>query len=160
MSGPSSSTPLLPGRLGLSGFPNPPLLWRTGALFVAVGMIAGAFGSHGLRGRPGITNEKVSAWATAAHYTIFNGLGLLLISYHPRFAVHRFAGPAIAIGGFVFSSSIMALILARDRFKALGPITPIGGAAMIAGCLYAVPELMTSSNADLFLANRYLSLVF
>ncbi|ETW87345.1 hypothetical protein HETIRDRAFT_244337, partial [Heterobasidion irregulare TC 32-1] len=79
----------------------------------AVGMIAGAFGSHGLKARPGITHEKVSAWTTAAHYTIFNGLGLLLVSNHPRFAIHRFAGPAIAVGGFIFSSSIMALILAR-----------------------------------------------
>ena len=46
---------------------------------------------------------------------VFNGLGLLLISMHPRFATHRFAGPAIAAGGFLFSSSIVALVLARDK---------------------------------------------
>lgn len=33
MSGSHSTTPLLAPRLGLSGFPNGSLLWRTGALF-------------------------------------------------------------------------------------------------------------------------------
>ncbi|EJC98695.1 uncharacterized protein FOMMEDRAFT_95664, partial [Fomitiporia mediterranea MF3/22] len=99
----------------------------------AAGVIAGAFGSHGLRSRPGIDADKIHAWETAAHYSIFNGLALMILSMHPRFSVHRFAGPAIAAGSFVFSSSIIALVLNRERFKAFGPITPMGGAVMIAG---------------------------
>ena len=46
---------------------------------------------------------------------IYNGLGLLLVSLHPRFSFHRFAGPAIAVGSLLFSGSIMTLVLARDR---------------------------------------------
>ncbi|KAI0051714.1 hypothetical protein FA95DRAFT_1554245 [Auriscalpium vulgare] len=113
--------------------PASPLLWRVGALFVAGGMLAGAFGTHGLKSRPGMTADKINSFATGAHYAVFNGLSLLLVSYHPRFAVHRFAGPAIAIGGLIFSSSVFALVLDRDRFKAIGPITPLGGLLMIAG---------------------------
>lgn len=45
---------------------------------------------------------------------IYNGLALLLVSLHPRFAVHRFAGPAIAVGSIVFSGSIMTLVLAQS----------------------------------------------
>ncbi|EJF66986.1 hypothetical protein DICSQDRAFT_151365 [Dichomitus squalens LYAD-421 SS1] len=131
MSGPLPSTPLLPRATG--AFPGPALLWRTGALLAAAGIVAGAFGSHGLRKRPGITPDKVHAWETASHYAVFNGLALLLVSLHPRFAVHRFAGPAIAVGASVFSGSILALVLARDRFRWLGPITPIGGSILIAG---------------------------
>ena len=41
----------------------------------------------------------------------------MVLSMNPRFAVHRFAGPAIALGGFVFSSSIVALILNKERFE-------------------------------------------
>ncbi|KAJ3987516.1 hypothetical protein F5890DRAFT_1497360 [Lentinula detonsa] len=63
---------------------------------------------------------------------MFNGLGLLLISLHPRFAVHRFAGPAIITGTLCFSGSIFALTLNRD-LKFLGPVTPMGGLMMIAG---------------------------
>ncbi|EPT03980.1 hypothetical protein FOMPIDRAFT_1022114 [Fomitopsis schrenkii] len=131
MTTPTSSTPLL-GNMATS-FVNSRTLWRTGALFTAVGMLAGAFGAHGLQKRPGITPENLRAWGSAAQYAVFNGLGLLLISMHPRFATHKFAGPAIATGGFIFSSSIVALVLARDKFRWLGPITPIGGSLMIAG---------------------------
>ncbi|KAI0361272.1 DUF423-domain-containing protein [Trametes cingulata] len=131
MSRPSASTPLLPRALNV--FPGSSLLWRTGAVLAAAGIIAGAFGSHGLQKRSGITPEKLHAWETASSYAIYNGLALLVVSLHPRFAAHRFAGPAIALGSIVFSGSIMALVLARDRLKWMGPITPIGGSVMIAG---------------------------
>ncbi|KIP12471.1 hypothetical protein PHLGIDRAFT_81654 [Phlebiopsis gigantea 11061_1 CR5-6] len=98
-------------------------------------MATGAFGSHGLRNRPGVTADSIHAWETASHYAISNGLGLMLISLHPRFASHRFAGPALAVGSILFSGSIFALILNRDRFRWLGPITPLGGTIMMAGFL-------------------------
>ncbi|KAF9819956.1 hypothetical protein IEO21_01817 [Rhodonia placenta] len=96
-------------------------------------MLAGAFGAHGLQKRPGVTPENIRAWGTASHFGVFNGLALLLVSMHPRFSTHRFAGPAIAAGGLIFSGSIVTLILARDRFRWMGPITPLGGSLMIAG---------------------------
>ncbi|KAJ8084112.1 hypothetical protein PM082_002879 [Marasmius tenuissimus] len=108
------------------------LLWRTGAIFTAVGMVAGAFGAHGLKNRPGMTPDRIHSWETGAHYAIFNGLGLLAVSLHPRFALHRFAGPAIAAGGVLFSGSIFALVMNRD-LKALGPVTPLGGLVFISG---------------------------
>ncbi|EKM61209.1 uncharacterized protein PHACADRAFT_247669 [Phanerochaete carnosa HHB-10118-sp] len=131
MSGLTESTPLL-GRASLV---RPQMFWRAGAILVTLGMVAGAFGSHGLRKKSGITPDQIQAWGTASNYTVFNGLGLMLVSMHPRFATHRFAGPAIAIGSVVFSGTIFALVLARDRFKWLGPVTPLGGSFMMAGFL-------------------------
>ncbi|OJA10781.1 hypothetical protein AZE42_00273 [Rhizopogon vesiculosus] len=128
MSIPNSSTPLLARG---STFVTPSLLWKSGAILATIGMIAGAFGSHALKRRPGISPDGLSAWGTASHYAIFNGLALFVISMHPRFSTHKFAGPAIAGGGLVFSGSIMALVLWKLKF--LGPITPMGGMAMIAG---------------------------
>ncbi|KAI6136723.1 hypothetical protein F5141DRAFT_46030 [Pisolithus sp. B1] len=110
----------------------PSFLWRSGALLVTAGMIAGAFGAHTLQRHPGITADNLHAWRTAADYAIANGLGLLLVSMHPRFSTHRFAGYAILGGSVVFSSSIMALVLWK-KMKFLGPITPLGGMIMIAG---------------------------
>jgi uncharacterized membrane protein YgdD (TMEM256/DUF423 family) len=47
---------------------------------------------------------------------MFNGLGLLLVSLHPRFSIHKYAGPAILAGSLMFSGSIFALVLGgRDR---------------------------------------------
>ncbi|KAI0756687.1 hypothetical protein C8Q80DRAFT_1129941 [Daedaleopsis nitida] len=131
MSQPTSTSPLLPRLAGV--FPGPMLLWRTGALLAALGVVTGAFGAHGLQKRKGITPENLHAWQTASSYAIYNGIALLAVSLHPRFALHRFAGPAIALGSVMFSGSIMALVLARDRFKWMGPITPIGGSIIIAG---------------------------
>ncbi|KAF8603972.1 DUF423-domain-containing protein [Ceratobasidium sp. AG-I] len=114
-------------------FVTPSLLWRTGAITTALAIALGAFGAHGLGKRKGITPVQIQAWTTAAHYATFNGIGLLAISAHPRFSVHRFAGPAIAIGTALFSGSVFTLVLNRDRFKFLGPVTPMGGMLMIAG---------------------------
>lgn len=46
---------------------------------------------------------------------IFNGLGLLAISLHPRFSTHRYAGMAILGGALLFSGSIAAMVLNRER---------------------------------------------
>ncbi|KAF9270319.1 DUF423-domain-containing protein [Marasmius fiardii PR-910] len=124
----SETTPLL-ARAALR---RSTLLWRTGALFAAAGVITGAFGAHGLKSRKGVTQDSIHAWETAAHYAIFNGLGLLAVSLHPRFALNRYAGPAIAAGGLLFSGSIFALVLNRD-LKFLGPVTPLGGLVMLSG---------------------------
>ncbi|KAJ6604754.1 hypothetical protein DFH09DRAFT_1019051 [Mycena vulgaris] len=113
--------------------PTANILWRAGSCYAAVGILAGAFGAHGLKARPGISADSLASFQTASHYTVFNGLALLLLSFHPRFSVHRFAGPAIAAGTLLFSGSIYALVLNRDRFKFLGPVTPMGGLLMIAG---------------------------
>ncbi|KAI0080261.1 hypothetical protein K474DRAFT_1637857 [Panus rudis PR-1116 ss-1] len=148
MAGPSATTPLL--RSVGRAFSGSTFLWRSGAILATIGIITGAFGAHGLRKRPGITPDNIHAWETASHYAsvdspkcltlnclskVFNGLALLLVSLHPRFAVHRFAGPAIIAGSTLFSGSIFALVGAKDRLnlKWLGPVTPIGGSILIAG---------------------------
>jgi hypothetical protein len=66
-----SATPLL-HRAATRGkmFANPSFLWRAGALIAATGVITGAFGAHGLRSRPGITQDNIHAWETAAHYSV------------------------------------------------------------------------------------------
>lgn len=81
---------------------------------------------------------------------MFNGLGLLAVSLHPRFALHRVAGPAIAVGGALFSGSIFLLTLLyavtvlsllpislawfrSPKAKFLGPVTPLGGSILIVG---------------------------
>ncbi|KAJ7925886.1 hypothetical protein B0H13DRAFT_2314012 [Mycena leptocephala] len=113
-------------------FPGPSLLWRVGSGYAAAGIMAGAFGAHGLKGQ-GVSADSIASFQTASHYMVFNGLALLLLSLHPRFSTHRFAGPAVAAGTLLFSGSIFALVLNRDRFKFMGPVTPMGGLLMIAG---------------------------
>ncbi|TFK77001.1 hypothetical protein BDN72DRAFT_890787 [Pluteus cervinus] len=128
----SESTPLLSPRMAARS------LWKAGALLVSFGMIAGAFGSHGLKKRDHITSDQLQAFGTAANYAIYNGLGLLALSLHPKAARYRTSGLAILAGGAIFSGSIIALVLHRDRFRFLGPVTPLGGLVMIGGYLSLV----------------------
>ncbi|CEL52747.1 UPF0382 membrane protein [Rhizoctonia solani AG-1 IB] len=112
---------------------TPAFLWRIGAIYTFLGIATGAFGAHGLSKRPGILQAQIDSWKTASHYAIFNGVALLAVSLHPRFSTHRFAGPAIALGAALFSGSVYALVLDRDRLRFLGPVTPLGGVVLLAG---------------------------
>ncbi|WVQ65621.1 uncharacterized protein L199_003799 [Kwoniella botswanensis] len=117
---------------------NPSTIFRSGALITATGISFGAFGSHGLRTlKPPISEQKINSWNTATSYLIYNGLALLAISFHPGLLgasrKYRLASGLIISGAAVFSGSIFALVLGRDRFRWLGPVTPLGGLGMIAG---------------------------
>ncbi|WVF68956.1 hypothetical protein IAT40_003730 [Kwoniella sp. CBS 6097] len=120
---------------------NPSFVFRSGALLTATGISFGAFGSHGLRNiKPPLPETKISSFNTAASYLIYNGIALLAISFHPALQSlstatrrYRFGAGLIMGGALVFSGSIFGLVLARDRFRWLGPVTPLGGMGMIAG---------------------------
>lgn len=49
----------------------------------------------------------------------FNGIALLAISQHRKFATHRFAGPAICGGAILFSGPILAMATLRERCVSL-----------------------------------------
>ncbi|RSH88272.1 uncharacterized protein EHS24_000806 [Apiotrichum porosum] len=114
-------------------------LFRTGAALTATGISFGAFGAHALRARfPDMADKSHASWMTGSSYLIYNGLALMAISAHPSVALgmrrYKTAAGLIFGGTAVFSGSIFALVLWRDQVaKVLGPITPLGGLAMIAG---------------------------
>ncbi|KIY47056.1 hypothetical protein FISHEDRAFT_14757, partial [Fistulina hepatica ATCC 64428] len=58
---------------------------------------------HGLKDKP---TEVIKSWETGSRYAIYNGIGLLALSLHPRLSGNIIAGPAIALGTFLFSGSI------------------------------------------------------
>ncbi|GJJ09634.1 hypothetical protein Clacol_003858 [Clathrus columnatus] len=108
-------------------------MWKAGALLTTLGIINGAFGAHALK-KVVTQADKLQAWNTASQYAFINGVALLAISTHSKFSFHRFSGPAIGLGTLLFSGSIWALTLDREkRFRWMGPVTPLGGALMILG---------------------------
>jgi uncharacterized membrane protein YgdD (TMEM256/DUF423 family) len=110
---------------------TPRFLILCGALVLALGVAAGAFGAHGLRRL--VSPELLETWRTAAHYQMIHGLGLLLIAALWAWLA---PGPAAWAGGLmlagllVFSGSLYALVLSGIRM--LGAVTPVGGLLMIA----------------------------
>lgn len=105
-----------------------------GSLLMALGVIAGAFGAHGLRGR--VTPRDLEVFETAVRYHLLHGLGLLLVGVLRRqLAEVDIELPArLLFGGtVVFSGSLYLLVLTGPRW--LGAITPLGGTALILGWL-------------------------
>lgn len=109
---------------------TPRTLIICGALLLALGVAAGAFGAHGLRRI--VTPELLDTWRTAAQYQMLQGLGLLLVAAlwsQLSQPIAPWAAGLMLAGVLIFSGSLYILVLTGIR--TLGAITPIGGLLMI-----------------------------
>ena len=89
---------------------------------------------HALRAR--LSPDLLAVFETAARYQMYHALGLLAVAW----MVTRWPGPwpvragwLFVAGTVLFSGSLYALALTGVRW--LGAITPLGGAAFLAGWL-------------------------
>lgn len=101
------------------------------ALALLIAVAAGAFGAHGLKAW--VSPERLAVWQTAVLYQLVHGLALLaLIALGNRLqtSLRSKACVLMSAGIVIFSGSLYALVL--SGITALGAITPIGGAALLA----------------------------
>jgi uncharacterized membrane protein YgdD (TMEM256/DUF423 family) len=108
------------------------VFFALGAVLAALGVAAGAFGAHALRGR--LAPDLLAVFETGVRYHLIHALALLSVAW----ASTRWPGRATNIAGWLFlagtvlfSGSLYALSVSGIR--ALGAITPLGGVAFIAG---------------------------
>src|SRR6266700_3624653 len=111
------------------------MTWSTtGSLLLALAVIVGAFGAHGLRDR--LDAYSMGVYERAVFYHFIHALGLLIVSFLPKtgtfseFATNWVCGLLLA-GIVIFSGSLYLLAVTGNRM--LGAITPIGGVSFIAG---------------------------
>ena len=98
--------------------------------FVAVAL--GAFGAHGLRARLG--PGGIELWKTAALYHLVHAVALLALALAAdRLRAGRAVCWMFSVGIVIFSGSLYLLALTGRSW--LGAVTPIGGAAFLAGWL-------------------------
>ncbi len=109
----------------------------TGGVSALLGVVAGAFGAHGLRDR--LSPEMLEVFETAVRYQMYHAFGLFFVAW----AVSRWpetvspaAGWAFIAGTVLFSGSLYVLSLTGVRW--LGAVTPLGGVAFIIGWLLLV----------------------
>lgn len=105
-----------------------------GALSALLAVAAGAFGAHALRAR--LPADLLAVFETGARYQMYHALALLAVAW----MVTRWPGPwpvragwLFLAGTVLFSGSLYLLALTGVRW--LGAITPLGGAAFLAGWL-------------------------
>lgn len=106
-----------------------------GFLLAFVGVAAGAFGAHGLR--EALDPGALAVWETAVRYQMYHALALVVVGLGAaRWPSPSWSGPALLFvaGTVVFSGSLYALALSGIGW--LGAITPVGGAALLAGWLW------------------------
>jgi uncharacterized membrane protein YgdD (TMEM256/DUF423 family) len=111
------------------------LFLAAGALFGAAGVVLGAFGAHALASR--LSESDLDVWQTAVSYHFIHALALLAVGLLSRNAaggtLMTVAGWSFVVGILLFSGSLYVLALGGPRL--LGPVTPIGGVALICGWL-------------------------
>ena len=106
----------------------------TAALLACVAVVAGAFGAHALKGS--LTPAALAAYETAVRYQLFHALALLVVAQwleRPHHAAIGLAAWAFLVGIVLFSGSLYLLTLTPARWP--GPVTPLGGLALIVGWL-------------------------
>ncbi|KAK4980989.1 hypothetical protein LTR28_010004 [Elasticomyces elasticus] len=122
--------------------------WKLGCLYGASSVVFGAFGAHSLKTR--ISDPaKIASWffiptpqtkklpspdltdpTPQTQQLIHSGALLLAEIAAPRNVV---AKGLFAAGMTMFSGSIYLLVLDPERFRPLGPVTPLGGLCLIGG---------------------------
>jgi uncharacterized membrane protein YgdD (TMEM256/DUF423 family) len=102
------------------------LITRVGAVFMALGVAAAAYGAHGLE-KVVADPHLVEVWGTGARLHLFHGLGLLVLGRMA--APPRATAPLLALGILLFSGSLYTMALTNLRW--LGAITPLGGLSFI-----------------------------
>jgi len=108
----------------------------TAAILLALAVILGAFGAHGLRGR--LDEYSMSVYEKAVFYHFIHALGILVVSILPRTGTFPESSAAtvcavLLAGIVIFSGSLYLLAVTGNRM--LGAITPVGGVAFIVGWL-------------------------
>jgi len=98
--------------------------------FVAVG--AGAFGAHALRAR--LAADLLAVFEVGVRYQMYHALALLAAAW----VATRWPGRAAAAAGWLFVAGSVLFcaslyLLAFGAPRWIGAITPLGGAAFLAG---------------------------
>jgi uncharacterized membrane protein YgdD (TMEM256/DUF423 family) len=112
-----------------------------GAVFMALAVMLGAFGAHGLKDR--LTEYQMSVYEKAVFYHFVHALGILIVALLARAGAIGLPGAnrvgwLLSIGILIFSGSLYALAISGVRV--LGAITPLGGIAFIAAWLVLAYE--------------------
>lgn len=124
-------------------------LLSAAAILGATGVGLGAFGAHALKARLQAA-DTLSTWDTAVQYHLLHAVALLVLAAWSRLAAADSAAPALTTSGWLFvigivlfSGSLYGLALGGPRW--LGPVTPLGGLAFIAGWLWLLKAAVANA---------------
>lgn len=102
-----------------------------GSIIMALGVMLGAFGAHGLKNI--LSEEMMEIFSTGIEYHFYHAIGLLIVGitaqYLPNSNLLYWSGILMVAGIIIFSGSLYLLSTIGIRW--LGAVTPIGGICFI-----------------------------
>ena len=103
------------------------------SLLGASGVALGAFGAHGLNAQ--LSAASLASWNVAVQYHLLHAVVVFVLAWSTTAGgpSSRWALRLFTAGIVLFSGSIYVLVLGGPRW--MGPVTPIGGACLIAAWL-------------------------
>jgi uncharacterized membrane protein YgdD (TMEM256/DUF423 family) len=119
-----------------------------GALLGLLGVAAGAFGAHALRGA--VSERDLEIWQTGAHYQQLHAVLLVAIGLYARATgasgrALAAASALLTLGVLVFAGTLYAMVLGGPRI--LGAVTPLGGVALMGGWSALIAHALTRRSA-------------
>lgn len=104
----------------------------SGAIFMALAVLLGAFGTHKLKAI--LSPEMMQVYQIGVEYQFYHALGLLfagVIGFQLESKWIERSALFLGIGIILFSGSLY--LIALSGIKVIGAITPIGGLSFVAG---------------------------
>jgi len=114
-----------------------------GAAAMALAVVLGAFGAHGLKDR--LDAYSLGIWEKAVFYHFIHAIGILLVAIMARVAILDDGQASkislLLVGGIaLFSGSLY--VLALTGIRTLGAVTPFGGICFIGAWVMLVWSAM------------------
>ena len=108
-----------------------------GTAFAFIGVAAGAFGAHSLKGR--ISTDMLSVFEVGVRYQMYHAFALIAAAFFQS----KWPSPIVVIGGWLFTTGIILFsgslyLLSIEGVKWLGAITPLGGLAFLVGWMLMI----------------------
>ena len=131
---------------GESEIDNTGRLWiALGAALAGLGVVAGAFGAHGLEGK--LSPELLETFEVAVRYQMYHSLALVFVGLLATGAKRGLsvAGVMFLLGILLFSGCLYAWVFTGIKTFAL--IVPIGGVCFIVGWMMLAAIAMRGSTA-------------
>ncbi|MCH2233000.1 MAG: DUF423 domain-containing protein [Crocinitomicaceae bacterium] len=112
----------------------------TGAIFIFLGIILGAFAAHGLKNI--VPEEKyIIIFEKGVRYQMYMGLGFLIVGFNAsKVALSLRLFYWFGLLGVIIFSGLLYL-LSITQIKVLGAIVPIGGTLMILSWLLLIIKI-------------------
>jgi len=101
-----------------------------GAALAGIAVSLGAFGAHKIKDM--VEPDKLGVWLTGVRYLMWHGLALMLVGIlQDKFKLSGVVPTLMTLGALLFSTSLFLLTFGILP-SVMGPLTPLGGALMLA----------------------------